>query len=76
MIATEKIFDLSILHFSAQYVFVVENDTARCTPVEIGLTGDGITEITSGLNAGEQVVTVGQSYLEDGGAVRIVSGEE
>ena len=59
-----------------QYVYLVENDTAKRTEITTGLTGDGITQITSGISAGEQLVTVGQAYLEDGAAVRIVSGEE
>ena len=44
--------------------------------VTTGLTGNGVTEITSGLSAGQQLVTVGQSYLSDGAAVRVVSGED
>lgn len=59
-----------------QYVFVVENGEARYVEVSTGLTGSGVTEITSGLSAGEQLVTVGQAYLKDGTAVRIVSGED
>ena len=58
-----------------QYVYVVEGDTARYVEVTTGLTGTGATEITSGLTEGQQLVTVGQSYLADGDPVRIVSGE-
>ena len=58
------------------YVFVVENGTARYAEIGTGLTGNGVTEVTSGLNAGDQLVIVGQAYLSDGDAVRIVSGEE
>ena len=59
-----------------QHVFVVENnDTARYVEVTTGLTGNGVTEITSGLTAGQQLVTVGQAYLADGDPVRVVSGE-
>ena len=60
---------------NVSYVFVVENDTARYQEVETGLSGNGVTEITSGLEEGQQLVTVGQDYLSDGDAVRIVSGE-
>lgn len=60
---------------STQYVYVVENNTARYVEITTGLTGSGVTEVTSGLSGGEQVVTVGQFYLKDGSAVRIVSGE-
>ena len=58
-----------------RYVFVVEGDVAHYTPVTLGLTGSGVTEITSGLEAGDQLVTVGQAYLSDGDPVRVVSGE-
>ncbi|MBQ7714026.1 MAG: efflux RND transporter periplasmic adaptor subunit, partial [Oscillospiraceae bacterium] len=57
-----------------QYVFVVENGAAARTGVTTGLTGDGVTEVLSGLAAGQQLVTVGQQYLSDGDAVRIVNG--
>lgn len=73
VIPTEAILTSGETH----YVFVVENDdTARYTEVQTGLTGKGVTEITSGLAAGQQLVTVGQSYLSDGAAVRIVSGTD
>jgi RND family efflux transporter MFP subunit len=58
-----------------QYVYVVEDNTARYIEVATGLTGSGVTEVTSGLTAGQQLVTVGQSYLTDGTAVRVVSQE-
>lgn len=56
------------------YVFVVENDAAKKVEVSTGLTGNGVTEITSGLSAGQRLVVVGQAYLEDGAAVRVVEG--
>lgn len=59
-----------------QYVYVVEDDVARYTEVTTGLTGSGVTEVLSGLKEGQQLVTVGQAYLADGEAVRIVSGED
>lgn len=58
-----------------QYVYVVENGAAKYVEVITGLTGSGVTEVTSGLSAGQQLVTVGQSYLSDGDPVRVVSGE-
>lgn len=63
-----------------QYVFVADNITegsgaARYVEITTGLTGSGVTEVTSGLKAGDQLVTVGQAYLSDGDAVRVVSGE-
>ena len=59
-----------------QYVFVVENNAARYVEIGTGLTGSGVTEVTSGLAAGDILVTVGQAYLSDGDALRIVSGED
>lgn len=56
-----------------QYVFVVENGAAKYVEVETGLTGNGVTEILSGLAAGQKLVTVGQAYLNDGDPVRVVS---
>jgi len=59
-----------------QYVFVVENDTAKYIEVTTGLTGNGVTEVLTGLEAGQMLVTVGQAYLNDGDPVRIVSGAD
>lgn len=59
-----------------QYVFVVEDGVARRADVTTGLTGSGVTEVLSGLRVGQKLVTVGQAYLSDGDAVRVVSGEE
>ena len=59
----------------AQYVYVVEDNTAKYVPVTTGLIGSGVTEITSGLTDGAQLVGVGQAYLADGDPVRVV-GEE
>ena len=58
-----------------QYVFVVEDGVARYQPVQTGLTGSGVTEVTEGLEGGQQLGPVGQEDLSDGEAVRIVSGE-
>lgn len=58
-----------------QYVFVVENDTAKQIAVTTGLTSAGVTQVTSGLVGGEELVTMGQAYLSDGDPVRVVSGE-
>ena len=58
-----------------QYVYVVEDGVARYVEVTTGLTGTGVTEVLTGLTPGQQLVTVGQSYLADGDPVRVVSGE-
>ena len=59
---------------TAQYVYTVENGTAKYVPVTTGLTGSGVTEILSGLTGGELLITVGQSYVTDGAPVRLVGG--
>ena len=63
-----------------QYVFVVdtyaEGDTAVRVTVETGLVSNTDTEILPGLAEGDRVVVKGQSYLSDGAAVRIVTGED
>lgn len=59
-----------------QHVFVAEEGTARYVEVTTGLTGNGVTEVLTGLEGGEQLVTVGQAYLADGDAVRVVGGAE
>ncbi len=58
-----------------EYVYVISNGAALRRPVTTGMTTNGLTEILTGLSEGDTVVTVGQSYLRDGEAVRIISGE-
>ena len=60
----------------SQYVYIVTDDTAKKVEVTTGLTSSGVTEVTSGLQEGDQLVVVGQAYLEDGTPVRIVDGED
>lgn len=60
-----------------RYLFTVDEGgtTAKRVTVETGLVGKTNTEITSGLNEGDRVVTKGQSYLSDGSAVRVVTSD-
>lgn len=60
-----------------RYLFTVDESgtTAARVTVETGLVGKTNTEITSGLNEGDRVVTKGQSYLSDGSAVRVVTSD-
>ncbi len=53
------------------FVYVVEEDTARVRPVQVGLRRDGQAQILSGLAPGERVVVEGASFLRDGAAVRV-----
>ncbi len=55
---------------STKYVFVVKaDDTVEMRPVTTGLITDAETVITSGLKAGERVVTDGQLRLKAGAKV-------
>lgn len=56
---------------SGNYVFIVVQDTARRIPVSVGVEQDGRTEILKGLLGTESVVTVGQQFVKDRGAVSI-----
>ena len=59
-------------------VFVVDDDgaaeTARQRAVTAGLRSSDEVEILSGVAAGERVVSFGQTMIDDGTPVRIVSG--
>ncbi|MCQ5130003.1 efflux RND transporter periplasmic adaptor subunit [Butyricicoccus faecihominis] len=64
-----------------QFVYIVQDDgeggkSAMRLPVETGLVGESLTEIVSGLEPDDLVVTKGQSYLSDGAAVRVVSDDD
>lgn len=54
-------------------VFTVRPDaTARRAAVEPGLENDGWREIRRGISAGEAVISMGQTMVDDGTAVRVV----
>ncbi|HSM30582.1 MAG TPA: efflux RND transporter periplasmic adaptor subunit [Woeseiaceae bacterium] len=53
-------------------VFVVEGDRAVRRPVVTGYGNRGMVEITSGLEDGEQVVTVGQASLKEDSRVTVI----
>jgi multidrug efflux pump subunit AcrA (membrane-fusion protein) len=62
-----------------QFVYTVVSDTedqtiniAKKTVVSTGLNVGGITEITEGLQIGDQVVTRGQTTLNDGSRVNVI----
>lgn len=61
----------------ADYVFVVDSaaSTVTARPVTAGITVDDMVEIVSGLASGEQVVTSGQTLLDNGSHVNVVSRE-
>lgn len=55
------------------YVFVAAEGVASKRLVTLGLEEDGNVEVTSGLEAGEQVIVAGQGGLKDGAAVEAVA---
>lgn len=61
------------------YVFAVsstmegKNPTARLTPITLGLSIDNKTEITKGLEAGDEIIVKGMSLLNDGSKLNIMS---
>jgi len=57
------------------YVFAVAEGVIKKKAVEIGVATDAVTEITSGLEEGTQVVTEGQTFLTDGQRVRPVESD-
>ena len=63
------------------YVFVIANrggsqTSVRLQKVEEGISVDNMTEITDGLVAGDEIVIKGQSLLNDGSKVNVVSVSE
>jgi membrane fusion protein (multidrug efflux system) len=52
-------------------VFVAVNGTAGRRIVTTGLRNDDFVEITSGIEAGELVITRGQLGLTDGAAISV-----
>jgi len=53
-------------------VFVAADGRAVLRAVETGWQNDGWVEILTGLEAGEAVITEGQTQLTDGGAIEVI----
>lgn len=54
----------------SNYVYKAVADSVMKTPIMIGATDDRVIEVVSGLEAGDEVVTVGQGGLRSGAKVR------
>ena len=54
-------------------VFVIDGDRAIRRPVSTGYSNRGMVEITSGLEDGDQVVTVGQASLKQASRVTVIN---
>ena len=61
---------------SAQYVFVVSENTVEKREVRIGRRVPGLVVIAEGLVEGEQIVTEGTGKVRDGIAVEVKSGAD
>ena len=57
---------------AGDYVFVNVNGVAKRKNIKEGATSGGVTEITSGLSAGDELITLGASDIEDGDKVRVI----
>jgi membrane fusion protein (multidrug efflux system) len=53
------------------YVFITMNNTARRTPVSLGVEQNSRTEILAGLTGNESVITTGQQFVRDGSPISI-----
>jgi multidrug efflux pump subunit AcrA (membrane-fusion protein) len=51
------------------FVFVVDKNIAHRTPIQAGGEQNSRTEIVSGLNGYENIITVGQQLVRDGNPV-------
>lgn len=56
-------------------VYVAQDSVAQRRPVQVGFIDETHTEVTSGIQAGELIITKGQRSLQDGGRIRILEGE-
>ncbi len=54
------------------YVFINNNGMAKRVNVKVGNTYGGQSEIISGLNAGDQLITEGATDVEDGDKVKVL----
>ncbi len=54
-------------------VVVIENGKAVIRDVQVGIFSEGMVQITEGLNFGESLVVAGQTMIQDGSDVEVVS---
>lgn len=63
--------DALVRELGANYVFIVQDHTAKKKKVTLGIQEDSKTEILEGVNEFDQVIIFGQQGLKDGTAVEI-----
>jgi RND family efflux transporter MFP subunit len=61
-----------IVRGEASGVYLIREETAHFTEIRTGLTEADWIEITEGLQAGDQVATMGANLLRDGDPVRVI----
>ena len=59
-----------------EYVFRASGDTAEKVHVETGINDSGYTEILSGIEEGDRIITQGTALLSDGSSIRILEREQ
>ncbi len=58
------------------YVFCAEADSVRKVAITTGLTNHTLVEVTSGLEEGDRVVTVGHGALKTGSKIRAIEPDQ
>lgn len=69
VVPTDAVFQRN----NQNYVFVVQDNVAKQTPVTLGLSNANLTEITTGIPVGALVVIQGLQGLNDGDRVNVSS---
>ena len=54
------------------YVYIVDNDIAKLTMVQIGIRNNTLIEIKSGLKTVDKVIFMGHEKLKDGSKVKVI----
>ena len=54
------------------YVYIVDNDIAKLTMVQIGIRNNALIEIKSGLKTVDKVIFMGHEKLKDGSKVKVI----
>jgi RND family efflux transporter MFP subunit len=52
-------------------VYIAEGNKAKSVPVKIGRTSNGLAEVLSGLNEGDQLITEGYEELDNGEKIQV-----
>lgn len=65
--------DALVVENSVSYVYTVEDGIVKKKVVNVGISDNTSVEITSNLNTGENVITEGQSFLNEGDKVNTVN---